>query len=67
LVKDLEKMDLIRPLWNEWFERWRNNPHQASLWETGWLVEEWRIQTFAPDVELKAKTSEKIISARLEE
>jgi ATP-dependent helicase HrpA len=67
LVKDLEKMDLIRPLWNEWFERWKNKPHQASLWEIGWLLEEWRIQTFAPDVELKAKTSEKIISARLEE
>jgi ATP-dependent helicase HrpA len=67
LVKDLEKMDLIRPLWNEWFERWKNKPHKASLWEIGWLLEEWRIQTFAPDVELKAKTSEKIISARLEE
>jgi ATP-dependent helicase HrpA len=67
LVKDLEKMDLIRPLWNEWFERWRNNPHQAYLWEIGWLLEEWRIQTFAPDVELKAKSSEKIIMKRLEE
>jgi ATP-dependent helicase HrpA len=65
LVKDLEKMDIIRPLWSEWFERWRNKPNQASLWEIGWLLEEWRIQTFAPDVELKAKTSEKIIAARL--
>lgn len=65
LVKDLEKMDTIRPLWSVWFERWRNKPDQASLWEIGWLLEEWRIQTFAPDVELKAKTSEKIISARL--
>lgn len=66
LVKDLEKMVIIRPLWSEWFERWRNKPDQAYLWEIGWLLEEWRIQTFAPDVELKAKTSEKIIAARLE-
>ncbi len=67
LVKDLEKMDIIRPLWSEWFERWRDKPNQASLWEIGWLLEEWRIQTFAPDVELKTKTSEKIIMKKLGE
>ncbi len=67
LVKDLEKMDIIRPLWSEWFERWRNKPNQASLWEIGWLLEEWRIQTFAPDVETLMKTSAKRIHEKLEE
>ncbi len=67
LVKDLEKMDIIRPLWSEWFERWRNKPNQASLWEIGWLLEEWRIQTFAPDVEVLIKTSAKRIQEKLDE
>lgn len=66
LVKDLEKMNLIRPLWDDWCQRWKSNPNDPALWEIGWLLEEWRIQTFAPDVELKTKTSEKIIKTRIQ-
>ena len=66
LMKDLEKMNAVRPLWSKWFQRWSNHPDQAFLWEIGWLLEEWRIQTFAPDVETKFKISEKIIMKRLE-
>ncbi|MCE2959312.1 MAG: ATP-dependent RNA helicase HrpA [Akkermansiaceae bacterium] len=67
LVKDLEKMNLISSLWNKWYKRWTSNPNNPALWEIGWLLEEWRIQTFAPDVELKAKTSEKIIKTKMGE
>ncbi len=65
LVKDLEKMDLQRPLWIEWFDRWVSEPDNASLWEVGWLLEEWRIQIFAPDVEVKGKVSEKRVEKAL--
>lgn len=67
LAKDLEKLDMIRPLWSEWFERWRRKPDQPALWEVGWLLEEWRIQTFAPELELKFRISQKIIAAKLKE
>jgi len=59
LVKDLEKMDLLRGYWVQWFDSWRAAPDQPGLWETGWLLEEWRISLFAPDIEVKGKVSEK--------
>lgn len=66
LVKDLEKMDLIRHHWQGWFTEWVAAPEDARLWEAGWLLEEWRVQTFAPDVEVKGKVSEKRVAAALE-
>ena len=66
LVKDLEKMDSHRPLWIEWYDRWIAKSEDASLWETGWLLEEWRIQLFAPDVEVRGKVSEKRVRERLD-
>jgi ATP-dependent helicase HrpA len=66
LVKDLEKMDLVRHHWQGWFTEWMAAPEDARLWEAGWLLEEWRVQSFAPDVEVKGKVSEKRVAAALE-
>ncbi len=66
LVKDLEKMDIVRRHWQGWFTEWMAAPEDARLWEAGWLLEEWRVQTFAPDVEVKGKISEKRVAAALE-
>ena len=62
LVKDLEKMDLLRGYWGQWFESWKATPNQPDLWETGWLLEDWRVSLFAPDVEVKGKISEKRVA-----
>lgn len=67
LVKDLDKMDLVRSYWQGWFTEWMAAPEDARLWEAGWLLEEWRVQTFAPDVEVKGKVSEKRVAAALEQ
>ena len=67
LVKDLEKMDLIRPLWCQWFQLWQASEDKYSLWEIGWMLEEWRINLFAPDIETKLKISAKRIARKLEE
>ena len=66
LVKDLEKMDLVRHHWQGWFTEWMAAPEDARLWEAGWLLEEWRVQSFAPDVEVKGKVSEKRVAAALD-
>jgi len=66
LVKDLEKMDLVRRHWEGWFTEWINTPEDARMWEAGWLLEEWRVQVFAPDLEVKGKVSEKRVANALE-
>jgi ATP-dependent helicase HrpA len=66
LVKDLEKMDLVRRHWQGWFSEWMFTPDDAALWEAGWLLEEWRVQVFAPDVEVQGKISEKRVEKALE-
>jgi ATP-dependent helicase HrpA len=63
IVKDLEKMDRFRRLWESWFRRHMADPDDAALWPGGWALEEYRISLFAPDVPLTGKISEK----RLEE
>ena len=65
LVKDLEKMDLVRGYWETWLARWIAEPEDPSLWEAGWLLEEWRIQIFAPDVDVRGKVSEKLVAKAL--
>jgi ATP-dependent helicase HrpA len=65
LVKDLEKMDLVRRHWEIWLARWIAEPENPSLWEAGWLLEEWRIQVFAPDVDVRGKVSEKLVAKAL--
>ena len=63
IVKDLEKMDRFRRLWVPWFQRYTANPDDPALWPFGWMLEEYRVSLFAPDIPLQGKVSEK----RLEE
>jgi ATP-dependent helicase HrpA len=61
LVKDLEKMERFRRLWEPWHRAWMGAPEDAGLWGHGWALEEWRIALFAPDVASVGKVSEKRI------
>ncbi len=63
IVKDLEKMDRFRRLWQPWFQRHTAQPDDPAQWPAGWALEEYRISLFAPDVSVLGKVSEK----RLEE
>jgi ATP-dependent helicase HrpA len=63
IVKDLEKMDRLRRLWQPWFQKWTAKPEDPRLWPHGWALEEYRISLFAPDIPLLGKVSAK----RLEE
>ena len=65
IVKDLEKMERLRVLWVPWFRKWTADPGNPQLWETGWMLEEYRVSLFAPDVPTQAKVSEKRIAALL--
>ena len=59
LVKDLEKTERFRRLWQPWVVQWSAKPEDPRLWEHGWLLEEFRISLFAPDVPVIGKVSEK--------
>ncbi len=61
IVKDLEKMDRLRRLWQPWFQRWTAKPEDPGSWPHGWALEEYRISLFAPDIPLLGKVSEKRI------
>jgi len=59
LVKDLEKMERVRKYWQPWFIEWTKRPEDPALWEYGWLLEEYRLSLFAPDIPVEMKVSEK--------
>jgi ATP-dependent helicase HrpA len=59
LVKDLEKMERVRKFWQPWFIAWTARPDDPALWEYGWLLEEFRLSLFAPDIPTELKVSEK--------
>ena len=61
LIKDLEKMQRLRRLWLPWFRRWTAAPEDVRLWDAGWMLEEYRVSLFAPDVRCAGKVSEKRI------
>ena len=63
IVKDLEKMDRFRRLWQPWFRSYMTQPEDPVNWPVGWALEEYRISLFAPEIPLLGKVSEK----RLEE
>jgi ATP-dependent helicase HrpA len=65
IVKDLEKMDRVRRLWEPWFRRWTESPDDPALWPAGWALEEWRVSLFAPDIPCTVKVSEKRIAEML--
>lgn len=62
LVKDLEKMDTLRRYWEGWYVDWQSALDNASHWEAAWLLEEWRVSLFAPDVGARIKVSEKRVA-----
>lgn len=59
LIKDLEKSERFQKLWEPWAVKWSNRPDDPRWWEHGWLLEEFRISLFAPDVPVLGKVSEK--------
>jgi len=61
IVKDLEKMDRVRKFWEPWYAELTRRPEDPGLWEYGWLLEEFRISVFAPDVGTREKVSEKVL------
>jgi ATP-dependent helicase HrpA len=63
LIKDLEKTERFRRLWEPWMVKWTAKPEDPRLWDLGWQLEEFRISLFAPDIKVIGKVSEK----RLEE
>jgi ATP-dependent helicase HrpA len=65
IVKDLEKMDRFRRLWQRWFRSHTGHPDDPAHWPGGWALEEYRISLFAPDVPLLGKVSEKRIEEML--
>ena len=67
IIKDLEKMDRVRALWAPWFRAWNADPDDPSLWDAGWLLEEWRVTLFAPTIPSMGGISEKKIRLILEE
>jgi hypothetical protein len=60
-VKDLDKMERLRRLWQPWFRQWSATPDDPALWPVGWALEELRVSLFAPDVPCITKVSEKSI------
>jgi len=65
LIKDIEKMERLRRLWDEWIVRWMRHPDDAKLWPLGWALDEYRISIFAPDIPVLGKVSEKRIEEML--
>ena len=59
MIKDLEKMERVRRLWEPWYERWMSAPDDVKLWDYGFALGELRISIFAPDVPVVGKVSEK--------
>jgi ATP-dependent helicase HrpA len=60
-------MERLQRLWRRWFEQFNARPDEASLWPLGWLLEEYRISLFAPDIPVIGKISEKKIEEMLRE
>jgi ATP-dependent helicase HrpA len=66
LLRDEEKQDQFLPLWENWLALWQDRPEAVWLWEVGWMLEEWRLQLFAPGVPRVGKVSDRRIEKALE-
>ena len=58
-------MERLRRLWVPWFRHWTAEPDDPRWWELGWMLEEYRVSLFAPDVPCLGKVSEKKIEERV--
>ncbi|NNM30877.1 MAG: DUF3418 domain-containing protein, partial [Akkermansiaceae bacterium] len=67
LLRDEEKRRRILPLWRDWMARWTARPEAVRWWEAGWMLEEFRLQLFAPGLPREMKVSEKRIAAVLDD
>ncbi|MGA0853464.1 MAG: DUF3418 domain-containing protein, partial [Luteolibacter sp.] len=65
LAKDLEKMQRVRRLWEPWHARWKKDPLNPAHWEVGFMLEDWRVAVFAPDLPCPTKISEKKLEEML--
>jgi ATP-dependent helicase HrpA len=66
LIRDEEKQDQFLPLWEQWLTLWHERPEAVRVWEIGWMLEEWRLQLFAPGVPRVGKVSAQRIEKALE-
>lgn len=66
LIRDEEKQDQFVPLWEHWLALWHERPEAVRVWEIGWMLEEWRLQLFAPGVPRVVKVSAQRIEKALE-
>lgn len=66
LVKDDEKRERVRKLWSRWYAAWKTGSSNARLWQCGWLLMEWRVAEFAPNMPRRVKVSEKRVEEVLE-
>lgn len=67
LGKELEKLDLVREFWEPWQRAWAGDPNDVGLWEAGWLLQEYRVSLFAPNVRVRGKVSAKAVRKALEQ
>jgi len=67
LIRDEEKQNQFSPLWDEWMILWNEYPEAVRIWEIGWMLEEWRLQLFAPGVPHMGKVSAKRIQKALDD
>lgn len=61
IQKDLEKMERVREQWECWFDAWKKAPQRCELWPMGWMLLEYRVSLFAPNIPVKGSISEKKI------
>ncbi len=54
-------MERVRGFWEPWHAAWTGKPDDPSLWDYGWLLMEYRVSIFAPDVPVAGKVSEKLL------
>jgi len=66
IQKDLEKMERVRELWEPWYDAWKREPQRSELWPLGWMLLEYRISLFAPNVPVRGSISEKKIRSAWE-
>jgi len=66
-VREEERMNLFTPLWLAWYNEWKESdlPRKHDLQQLGELLEDWRMQVFAPGTSKvnNAKISKKTIES----